>query len=117
MDVNRAATTDGAAPVHAAARGGHAECLRQLIQAGADPNKRTKEGKSALDIIVEIAKKRGDEGTLRLVDQHAAANVPSLPAPKSSKCAACGVPGFPPAGAAAGASGSAPDEALASRRG
>jgi ankyrin repeat protein len=45
-------TTDlaGWTPLHAAASGGHADAIRELLRSGADPMRRTKKGLLASDI-------------------------------------------------------------------
>jgi hypothetical protein len=43
-------TTDVGTLLHAAIRGGQAECVRILLSHGADPNARDQDGKSARDL-------------------------------------------------------------------
>ena len=47
---------NGDTPLHDAARFGHAEVARRLLQGGADPNLRNKEGQSVLAVAEEYSK-------------------------------------------------------------
>jgi ankyrin repeat protein len=52
-DVQIAEFTEGATPLHAAALGGHSECARELITAGAIGSVLNLKGKTALQIAEE----------------------------------------------------------------
>jgi ankyrin repeat protein len=48
-----AESIEGATPLHAAALGGHSECVRELISAGVDVSSLNLKGKTALQVAEE----------------------------------------------------------------
>ena len=58
--------------LHQAARGGHLDCLRLLLEAGAKTSARNKYGRTPLD----IAELNDNEEAAALLRQHAATEAP-----------------------------------------
>eukprot|EP00793_Prasinoderma_coloniale_P005867 PRCOL_00004341-RA len=100
----RSATLSGETPTYAAAEQGNVVGLCLLVGLAVDVNEaRRSDGATpaALDIILAIARKRGDEETVRIFEQHVATNaavnaVAQRARAQAAVCLSCHKEGVPP---------------------